>query len=234
MARQQPTDAELKLDSHHVLYEIEQLDGAVKRLAGLRASGQQAPEVDENALLESIAVHARALIEFVWADPELARPDDVVASDFVPEWPAIRPEMSEFLRGVKRQADKQIMHITRERSIAEAVRQWRYGKVYNELAEVLAQFVTRVPAEKVQSDFRRRAAAAIPSVRTLERRNPNFALIDHARVPDIYGATQAAPDLDVRLSAQLRQPLSLRAKIPARQRDTPPSPPAYWLLSQLR
>lgn len=80
MPRNQPSGEELHEDSHHVLPEMEQMAGAVQRLAGLRASGQKAPEVDENALLESIVMHARGLIEC--ADSDRPRPDDVVANSW--------------------------------------------------------------------------------------------------------------------------------------------------------
>ena len=94
------------------------------------------------------------------------------------------------------------MHITRERSIAEQLRGWKYGRLHNELSRVLAEFIVRVPNTKVINDFPKRARDAFPLARQLER-DPERksartkALIDGARVNQTYGATQAAPDLDV-------------------------------------
>lgn len=200
MPRKQPTDEELREDSHHVLYEMEQMAGAVQRLAVLRAAGQNGPEIDENALLESVVMHARSLIEFAYsANP---RPDDVVAIDFLPAWPDLRPKMSDFLGEMKRRTDKEMMHITRERSIAEQLRGWKYGRVHNELPIVLAEFIVRVPNTKVIDTFPKRARDAFPIARQLDRdraknKANNQALIDSPRTNQFYGATQAAPDLDV-------------------------------------
>lgn len=200
MSRAQPSDEELREDSHHVLYEMEQMAGAVERLAGLRAAGQSGPEVDENALLESVVLHARGLIEFVYSDHP--RADDVVASDFLPTWPDVRPPMTDFLKEVKRRTDKEMMHITRARSIAEQLRGWSYGKVHNELSVVLAEFIVRVPATKVIGTFPKRARDCFPMARQLDRelerqRRANKSLLDTGRSSSIYGATQAAPDIEV-------------------------------------
>ena len=193
--RKQPNDEELRKDSHHVLYEIEQLSGAVARLSDQRRSGEQVPEVDENALLESIAVHARALIEFAYADPDTARSDDVIAADFLPDWPQIRPPESKFLRQMKVQADKQIMHITRERTIAEDVRQWKYGRVHTELQLILADFIRQVPDDKVIPRFPKAARAAFPVAKLSKKEAEDTALLEIGKTSAIYGATHAAPDL---------------------------------------
>jgi hypothetical protein len=198
--RKQPSDEELREDSHHVLYEMEQMAGAVQRLAGLRATGQNGPEVDENALLESVVMHARGLIEFAYSDRP--RPDDVVAIDFLPDWPEVRPPMSGFLAEVKKRTDKEMMHITRERSIAQQLRGWKYGRVHNALSAVLAEFIVRVPKEKVIDSFPKRARDAFPIARQLDRKRQrnqgeNKALIDVSAINSISGATHAAPDLRV-------------------------------------
>lgn len=196
MSRKQPSDEELREDSHHLLYEMEQMAGAVQRLAGLRVAGQNAPEVDENALLESVVMHARGLIEFAYSD--YPRPDDVVATDFLPDWPNLRPPITDFLAEVKKRTDKEMMHITRERSIAEQLRGWKYGRVHTELSIVLAEFIVRVPSTKVIESFPKRSRDAFPITRQRDhdhKKRQAEALIDSSRTSQIYGATQAAPDL---------------------------------------
>jgi hypothetical protein len=200
VSREQPNDEELREDSHHVLYEMEQMSGAVERLAGLRAAGQSGPEVDENALMESVVLHARGLIEFAYSDHP--RDDDVVASDFLQDWPDVRPPMTDFLKEVKRRTDKEMMHITRARSIAEQLRGWSYGKLHNELSTVLAEFIVRVQDTKVIATFPKRARDCFPIARQLDRelekrQRDNKSLIDAGRSPLIYGATHAAPDIKV-------------------------------------
>jgi len=197
MARRQPSDADLQEDSHHVLYEMEQLAGAVNRLAGIAAAGQKPPDIDANALLENVALHARALIEFAYGDPKKARSDDVIAADFLPEWPDIRPEMTDFLEEVKWRVGKEMMHITRARSIAEEVRRWKYGRIYNELSNILTGFIVQVPPEKVQPNFPVRAMNAFPAARQQNRLKENESLLGSAHSPTITGATQAAPGIDL-------------------------------------
>jgi len=62
----------------HVLYEKRMWDWA---LAGLVDVRDQSPE--HNALIEVFLLHSRVLTEFFRATPKR---DDVVASDYVPEW----------------------------------------------------------------------------------------------------------------------------------------------------
>jgi hypothetical protein len=79
-----------------------------------------------NALLASYALHLRNLIEFIYWTPK--PPDDVNAVHYVRDkdaWLAARGEASDFLRGVKLRADKQIAHLTKKRFTGDAPeKQW--------------------------------------------------------------------------------------------------------------
>jgi hypothetical protein len=201
MARKQPTDRELIEDSHHVLYEMEQMTGAVNQLASAELNPDNPlPDVLSNALIENVAMHGRALIEFAYPTQDNPRPDDVAAVDFLPDWPNIRPPLSTFLKEVKRRADKEIMHVTRARSIDPAKRTWQYGVIHNELAPVMALFIVEVPNSKVKPEFPRQARAVFPLAVQLERNrkaDDNRRLVESAHSPLTFGATQASPDLDV-------------------------------------
>jgi hypothetical protein len=112
MSRKKRSDEALRKDSHHVLYEIEQLNEAVKLLASMALTDAEVPRSVKNLLLENIVLHARGLIEFIYGNPDTAREDDIIAADFLPSWPEDRPDMSDFLGEVKRRADKEMMHLT--------------------------------------------------------------------------------------------------------------------------
>ncbi len=97
----------------HVRYEIEMCARAAHLLLAFT------PERNSltNALLESYALHLRNLIEFIYWTPK--PPDDVNAVHYVRDkdaWLAARGEASDFLKGVKLRADKQIAHLTKKRS----------------------------------------------------------------------------------------------------------------------
>ncbi|MGC1815520.1 MAG: hypothetical protein WA696_15385, partial [Solirubrobacterales bacterium] len=102
MAPRHRTFVDLRADSKHVLYEAQQLDNVVRGLMGtdLDASAK-VPDWLTNALLENVGLHARALILFLYDKPRQKFPDDVLAVDYVPEWPGVRPAESEFLRDVR-------------------------------------------------------------------------------------------------------------------------------------
>jgi hypothetical protein len=199
MPRRQLNDAELIEDSHHVLYEMQQLTGAVQQLASAAIDPEaRLPDSVGNALLENVAMHGRALIEFAYPTGDSPRSDDVAAVDFLPSWPTIRPPIDDYLSEIKRRADKEIMHITRARSILPEDRTWQYGEIHNHLAPVLVLFIVEVPSTKVKPEFPREARAAFPLAVQMERDRKNAARNAsplNVGAPLIYGATKARPDV---------------------------------------
>jgi hypothetical protein len=157
---------DLRADSKHVLYEARQLNDVVRALAG---SSLVPPERGEpptwlvNALLENVGLHARALILFLYDQPREQYPDDVLAIDYIPEWPSIRPPESEFLHEVRDRVGKEMAHLTRRRAtIADELRGWSFGKVHTEVAEVLREFIVHVPEDRVRPGWRRDAWRTLP------------------------------------------------------------------------
>ena len=157
---------DLRADSEHVLYEARQLDDVVQALAGptLTPPEQgQPPDWMVNALLNDIGLHARALILFLYGRPTKKYPDDVLAVDYLPEWPSVRPPQSEFLREVRKRVGEEMAHITRRRAtIPDELRAWSFGKVHNAVGEVLREFIVRVPEDRVQPGWRRDAWRTLP------------------------------------------------------------------------
>ena len=78
------TSDDLRAISVHVLYELEMLFGTANRL---REHAKGLTELDwgpHMAYIESFAMHARSLEQFLWRDPSTRFPDDAFAADFLP------------------------------------------------------------------------------------------------------------------------------------------------------
>lgn len=98
-----------------------------------------------NALLESFAVHARALLDFLYA-PASTREDDALAKHYVQDWDP--PPLQAPLDVLRGRVGKEIAHLTYGRlSVTEATKGWSFPAVWNELALVIDDFAARVPSE---------------------------------------------------------------------------------------
>jgi hypothetical protein len=174
LAERERTVEELVADSEHVLYEIEMLAAMHAELDPSKNRGLA--RGIHNARLESLTIHARALIGFLYADLGRVGADDVIADDYLSEWPTVRPEGSFYLREVKERTDKEVAHITRVRAELSATSTeasgdrlnaepygWMTGEAYYAVAQVFAEFIERVPAEKVIDGWHDRARAALPA-----------------------------------------------------------------------
>jgi hypothetical protein len=92
-----------------------------------------------------------------------ARQDDVIADDYLPDWPELRPEITPLLTEVRERVGKEMAHITRRRAtLADEARGWRYSKVHTEVAEAFREFIVRVPEAKVQDRWREEAWLTLP------------------------------------------------------------------------
>lgn len=89
--RTRPTGDRLRAGSVHLLYEIEmfcaladffETGEADQAVAGLPHQGLAV----RNAMIESWAVHFRALTDFLWPPPLNAKADDVFAEDYIEGW----------------------------------------------------------------------------------------------------------------------------------------------------
>src|SRR5262245_11022059 len=97
MTRAKRTSVDLAAASEHLWYEV----WMFVTLARAMATGVFGAGPINNAALESFTVHARVLLDFLFA--ECPRPDDVVAEDFfvtAEEWPRIRGDMPPVLKQV--------------------------------------------------------------------------------------------------------------------------------------
>lgn len=70
----------------------------------------------KNLLVESLALHARVLIEFFYESNK--RKDDITAQDFMPtgvDWKKIRPPITQTLYDAREKAHKLLAHLSRWR-----------------------------------------------------------------------------------------------------------------------
>lgn len=108
------TDSELHEWSRERLsYDVEMVLFVSYALTTLPSLKTMRALVVRNALLDSFAIHVRALIAFFYDKKQ--HPDDVVADDFVADsdaWYTARPPLTETLSDARRRTHKEVAHLT--------------------------------------------------------------------------------------------------------------------------
>jgi len=139
------TRAELIEASDHLHYEI----WMFLALANGMASGVAGQGPLNNALLESFTIHARILLDFLYATKPQA--DDVIAEDFFPElaaWRDSRPQKSDLLASVHRRVAKEVAHLTYARQVVTAdTKPWAFIQIANEVNAAFVAFLSIVPID---------------------------------------------------------------------------------------
>lgn len=152
------TDIELKLKSNQLYYEWQMLAGLAQIL--------QTPLDDrllKNAIIDSCAIHARAIAKFLFAyhllgQKEKPQNTDVIAEDFLLDsgkWSKdapLPPELEYETFGIF--ADKQIAHIvyTSDRGnhpINQGHHNWDFNAIADAIQPILEKFINLVPVEKL-------------------------------------------------------------------------------------
>ncbi|HLY64509.1 MAG TPA: hypothetical protein VKU60_03150 [Chloroflexota bacterium] len=134
-----PSARSARLAAQHVWYEWWMLQETAKALS----VNVEAPWL-KNAILESFAVHARALFYFL-RTPLAARqhPSDVLAVDyFVPaySWAFPREPLPEALTPVQRRANSAVAHLSYRRITAPSDG-WHHEAIAEELSSLMRRFV---------------------------------------------------------------------------------------------
>jgi hypothetical protein len=129
----------------HLRYEIDMCC----RTASLLAGGPDG--VLNNVLVDSYAIHLRALIEFLYSPPRKA--DDLRAVDFVEvreRWLDARGAISKPLKDAQERAHKQIAHFTKKRfSDGAPEKTWRPGLEISALVAGLQLFLQQADPAKL-------------------------------------------------------------------------------------
>jgi len=112
--------------------------------------------VVRNALVESFAIHVRALYDFVKPIPR-PRNDDITALDYLEEdsdWRNVQDQLVRDLSQIRTDIHKNVAHLTSKRveRIASG-KEWPVQKIVTDLGEALAEFVERAPKERLSDDI---------------------------------------------------------------------------------
>ena len=145
MERKQRTQKKLRAASGHLHYEIWMLTSLARGMA----SGITGEGVINNAFLESFTIHARGLLDFLYA--EKPKQDDVIADDFFPtsqKWKEVRPEKTEVLEKVHKRVGKEVAHLTYARQdVTPEMKKWPFLQIANDIKVSFNEFLRIVPEE---------------------------------------------------------------------------------------
>jgi len=98
---------------------------------------------EKNLLVESLAVHARILVDFFYFGR--GNINDVIAQDFMPRgknWKKIRPKITQVLYDAKEKANKQLAHLStwRVKIEKDGKKPWDYNNICVDIENVIAVF----------------------------------------------------------------------------------------------
>src|SRR5947209_9476026 len=134
MADTSKTPADLIAASEPLGYEIDMLFGTAEGLTS-RLFG---PGVIQNALIESFAMHARALLAFLYPEKKMRKEGDITANDYITDWPGKRPAEADILKPVHHRTNKEIAHLTRARvGLTDEAKGWKPDEITTEIGKVL-------------------------------------------------------------------------------------------------
>ena len=110
-----------------------------------------------NAVLESFTLHARALLDFLYADKP--KVDDVIAEDYfdVPsDWLATRPNKTKLLGVIHKRVGKEVAHLTYARlDVTAQEKQWQFAQIADDMNAVFDTFLTNVAKEKLGPSWKK-------------------------------------------------------------------------------
>jgi hypothetical protein len=104
-----------------------------------------------NSLLESIGVHARILLDFLYSDKQ--RSDDVSAIDYCPVWKAKRPTKSPLLEKLDLRVGKEMAHLTYARlQVTPNLKGWAFKEIAEDIDKIMRHFVSLTSRECLASE----------------------------------------------------------------------------------
>lgn len=186
----------------HLVYEIQMVSGLVDRferfvtlLPTLRARTAAPAELEvidlvgRNADIESFAIHARALIDFLYGKKVTTK--DCVARDFFTEpsaWPTIRPAKSKVLRSIPSRASIEVAHLSYDRR--HPAPPWDYKAIWASMTDVLRVFLNGADHARLGADTRDQIAALVSARTTPSNLRELVAELEPASLPMVVGATE--------------------------------------------
>lgn len=120
-------------------------------LARVMGSGKVDSKPVNYALIESFAIHVRALFHFFY--DEKGQQDDVVAVDFFSapsDWESVRPPCTELLERSKKLSNKEAAHpaYANQNVILEA-KQWPFMPISLDIQKIVDVFINTVPKDLI-------------------------------------------------------------------------------------
>jgi len=163
MAKRELTDDVLREASNHLQYEYWMLVS----IANALASGASAGGWLNNALIESFAIHYRALYDFFYSIP---KGDDAYAGhyfDSEDEWEKLRPPETDLLKKSKRRTAKEIAHLTYSRlDVTEETKNWLPLHIVAALQKAIKVFLENVPADRLGERWNQTIPGPFPLLST--------------------------------------------------------------------
>lgn len=164
----QPTGDDLRALSEHVLYEIEMLFRSAELLElHVTRDDFELPWAINMAQIESFAIHARALHDFLFQERgQAGKKTDGFAADYfeVGRWRSLRRPPETTLDPVREQVGQQIAHISYNRAtLSEEAKQWRFAQIAASIGRPLRVFLEHVPESLVITGFHERVWRAFPA-----------------------------------------------------------------------
>ena len=164
----------LTYSEEHLLYELRMLLETATRLIDDQQYSIDA--VTDNALLESFAVHARSLADFLFAARQ--QEDDIVATDYIDEadlqrWRDDLGEIPPVIQSARRRTNKEIAHLTVVRQSKDLGKGWDVRAILNEFIPPFQSFAFHAKRSRlhekartfIRDDFR--APSGTPTRRRL-------------------------------------------------------------------
>jgi hypothetical protein len=154
MPRTKRTPAQLREASAHLHYEL----WMFATLARALATGVFGQGAVNNAVLESFTIHARVLLDFLFADKP--RSDDIIAEDFFAEpeeWAVLRGVMPPALVEVNRRVGKEVAHLTYSRlEVTPSEKSWQFLEIASDMENVMARFCNHVSPEYLELQWKQK------------------------------------------------------------------------------
>jgi hypothetical protein len=167
--RPKPDESKLRKGAGHIFYEVQVL----LELFPLRITPDFVNPTSRrilmirNAIIESFAVHARNLIDFLYTrNPDV---DDVIAEDYFKSpstWYSIRPKKPKIFESSASRVGKEIVHLTYARIDVEGLKKnWPWEEMYVGIMSTIFVFLTHASPDifgKDWDELRSAAAVVVP------------------------------------------------------------------------
>lgn len=143
------------------------------------ASHQEA--VVATALLESLVVHGRLLLDFLFPDRANLREDDVIADDYMRpggDWASAAGARSDTLASFHQRVSKEVAHLTSRGVVGKPIERTYSGAILGEIDDVLRKFAEQAAPDRLAPDVRQLVEEPAPRTilasATLANYSPSF------------------------------------------------------------